>query len=109
MKQSNVTSSGADHGTYASYITGFILSILLTIIPYYIVVYMDLSSGIKTLLIVLLALAQLFVQLVFFLHLNTRSEKGWNFLSFVFTMLVVIILIGGSLWIMYHLRVNMMI
>lgn len=109
MNQSKVTSSGADHGTYASYITGFILSILLTIIPYYIVVYMELSTGIKTISIVLLALAQLFVQLVFFLHLNTRSEKGWNFLSFIFTMLVVIILIGGSLWIMYHLRVNMML
>lgn len=109
MKQSTVTSSGADHGTYASYIIGFVLSILLTIIPYYIVVYLDISSGFKTLAVVLLALAQLFVQLVFFLHLNTRSEKGWNFLSFVFTMLVVIILIGGSLWIMYHLRVNMML
>ncbi|WP_298775020.1 cytochrome o ubiquinol oxidase subunit IV [uncultured Shewanella sp.] len=109
MNQSKVTSSGADHGTYASYITGFILSILLTIIPYYIVVYLDISTGVKTISIVLLALAQLFVQLVFFLHLNTRSEKGWNFLSFIFTMLVVIILIGGSLWIMYHLRVNMML
>ncbi|WP_299011477.1 cytochrome o ubiquinol oxidase subunit IV [uncultured Shewanella sp.] len=109
MNQLKVTSSGADHGTYASYITGFILSILLTIIPYYIVVYTDISAGVKTLSIILLALAQLFVQLVFFLHLNTRSEKGWNFLSFIFTMLVVIILIGGSLWIMYHLRVNMML
>ncbi|MCL1125258.1 cytochrome o ubiquinol oxidase subunit IV [Shewanella surugensis] len=109
MKQSTVTSSGADHGTYASYIIGFVLSILLTIIPYYIVVYLDISTGFKTLSIVILAVAQLLVQLIFFLHLNTRSEKGWNFLSFVFTMLVVLILIGGSLWIMYHLRANMML
>ncbi|WP_298774135.1 cytochrome o ubiquinol oxidase subunit IV [uncultured Shewanella sp.] len=108
MSQSNVTSSGADHGTLKSYIVGFLLSILLTVIPYYLVVEQSLPTVTLVLLVVAFGFVQLLVQLIFFLHLNTKSEKGWNFQSFVFTALIVVILLAGSLWIMYNLRINMM-
>ncbi|WP_299002198.1 cytochrome o ubiquinol oxidase subunit IV [uncultured Shewanella sp.] len=108
MSGSHTTSSGADHGTLKSYIIGFILSILLTVIPYYLVVEQSLPLTTVVMAIVVLGVAQLIVQLVFFLHLNTKSEQGWNFLSFVFTAVIVAILLAGSLWIMYNLRINMM-
>ena len=43
-----------------------------------------------------------------FLHLDTRAEGGWSLISFVFTIVIVGILISGSVWIMYHLNTNLM-
>ena len=109
MNQSlSTSSSGADHGTLKSYTIGFILSIILTVIPYYLVVEHQFAVSTIIAGVVGLGLVQLLVQLVFFLHLNTKSERGWNFQSFVFTALVVVILLAGSLWIMYNLKINMM-
>ena len=51
---------------------------------------------------------QIVVHVVFFLHLDTRSEGGWNLIAFAFTVVVVAIVLGGSLWIMFHLNSNMM-
>ena len=45
---------------------------------------------------------------MFFLHVNTRAEGGWTLLAGVFTAVMIIIVIAGSLWIMYHLHENMM-
>jgi cytochrome o ubiquinol oxidase operon protein cyoD len=55
------------------------------------------------------AVAQVLVQLVLFMHMNTKADEGWNFMSFVFTVAILVLVIGGSLWIMYHLHHNMMI
>ena len=95
------------HGTLKSYIIGFILSILLTVIPYFIVVNHVFTSGIIIAAVVLLAVLQLLVQLVFFLHLNTESKPRWNLTAFVFSALIVAILVAGTMWIMYHLDYNM--
>lgn len=97
----------AGHGTYASYLTGFALSALLTAIAFG-VAMMPLFSRAATIGVVTVAgLAQICVQNFFFMHLNRRSER-WNFISFFFTVLIIAILVGGSLWIMYHLNRNMM-
>jgi cytochrome o ubiquinol oxidase operon protein cyoD len=48
------------------------------------------------------------VHLVCFLHMNTRSSQLWNNAAFAFTVVIVGILVIGSLWIMYHLNMNMM-
>jgi cytochrome o ubiquinol oxidase subunit IV len=45
---------------------------------------------------------------VYFLHLNTSSEGGWNMLALIFTLVLVVIALSGSLWVMYHMNVNMM-
>ena len=44
----------------------------------------------------------------YFLHLDTRAEGGWSLISFVFTIVIVGIMISGSVWIMYHLNTNLM-
>ncbi|SJN12978.1 Cytochrome O ubiquinol oxidase subunit IV [Halomonas citrativorans] len=55
------------------------------------------------------AVLQVLVQLVMFMHLDFKTEDGWNMLSFVFTVLILGLVVGGSLWIMQHLHLNMMI
>jgi cytochrome o ubiquinol oxidase operon protein cyoD len=51
---------------------------------------------------------QVVVHMVYFLHMNSRSEGGWNMLALLFTVLIVGIVMIGSLWVMHHLDVNMM-
>lgn len=99
--------TGAFYGTYSSYLFGFFSSILLTIIAFYLVSTAALPPKALYCVIGGLAFAQLFAQLVCFLHLNTHSKTSWNLLSFVFTAIIVLVLVGGTLWIMYNLYVNM--
>jgi cytochrome o ubiquinol oxidase operon protein cyoD len=99
---------GAGHGTQLSYIIGFILSILLTIIPYTIVVHHLLSSDALVISIVVLGVLQLLVQLIFFLHLSAHPSQRWNVITFAFTLLILVILVAGSLWIMWNMNYNMM-
>ena len=102
-------SAGASHGSMKSYTSGFILSVILTIIPFTLVMMPSLVSTTTAILImVFMGLAQILVQLVFFLHMDTSSEQSWNVTALVFTALIVAILIGGTVWIMYHLKMNMM-
>ena len=54
------------------------------------------------------AAVQVVVHMVYFLHMNTRVEGGWSMLALVFTLVLVIITLAGSIWVMYHLNTNMM-
>lgn len=98
----------SNHGSLKSYIIGFIFSILLTIIPYVLVVNHVLASEPTFIAIVVLAVLQLLVQLIFFLHLSTSPAHRNTLLSFIFTVIILFILVGGTLWIMYNMNVNMM-
>jgi cytochrome o ubiquinol oxidase subunit IV len=95
------------HGTLGSYITGFALSVLFTLAPYYLVVN-NVVTGPTLVLLIGFALLQLLVQLVFFLHLGRESKPRWNAMLLLFAALVVIIVVVGSLWIMNNLNYNMM-
>ena len=102
-----------EQGTLRSYITGFILSIAATLAAY-IVVDIHVNSGHETishpvLLATILALAvlQLIIQMVFFLHLGFGSGERWRMVAFVLTIGLVILVVGGSIWIMGHLNANM--
>jgi cytochrome o ubiquinol oxidase operon protein cyoD len=46
--------------------------------------------------------------MVYFLHMNARSESGWSMMALIFTIVLVAIALTGSLWIMFHLSANMM-
>jgi cytochrome o ubiquinol oxidase operon protein cyoD len=100
--------SGAAHGTLKSYMTGFALSAILTAIPFWIVMgdVFRLPQT-ATLVILIFAFAQIFVHMVYFLHMNTSSEGGWNMLALIFTAVLVVITLSGSLWVMYHMNANM--
>lgn len=105
----HAASVDAPHGTLKGYLTGFALSVVLTIIPFWLVMGDVLGNRIATsILIILFAVVQIAVHMIYFLHLDTRSEGGWNMLALIFTVIVLVITIAGSLWVMYHLNVNMM-
>lgn len=100
---------GAPHGSLRGYLTGFLLSVVLTAIPFWLVMGDVLHNGkLTTLIILLLGAVQILVHMVYFLHMNTRSEGGWNMLALIFTGVLVVIALSGSLWVMYHMDANMM-
>lgn len=98
----------ASHGSVKSYIVGFILSIILTVIPYYLVTHGSMEHDSLVVTVIVIAVAQLLVQVIYFLHLSLRPEDRNNTMSFIFTMIVVLILVIGSIWIMWNLNYNMM-
>ncbi|MFN4168130.1 MAG: cytochrome o ubiquinol oxidase subunit IV [Pannonibacter phragmitetus] len=100
---------GHDHGSYKSYLIGFVLSVILTAIPFAIVMTGGFESRAVTAVIVIgFAVVQILVHMVYFLHMNSRSDEGWTMLSMIFTVIVVVIMLAGSLWVMYNLNTNMM-
>ncbi|MDW9856202.1 cytochrome o ubiquinol oxidase subunit IV [Sinorhizobium meliloti] len=99
----------AGHGTLKSYMTGFVLSVILTAIPFWLVMADVLDSAVLTAAIIMaLGALQIVVHMIFFLHMNTRSEGGWTMMALIFTILLVAIALSGSLWVMHHLNTNMM-
>ena len=97
------------HGSLRGYLTGFVLAAILTIIPFWLVMGHVIASTQVTILIVLgLAVVQILVHMVYFLHLNTHSEHGWNMLALIFTVVLVVIVLGASIWVMYNENANMM-
>lgn len=86
------------------YIVGFALSLVLTLSAYFLVVNQYFSEQKTIILIMLLAITQLFVQLIFFLHLGSEAKPRLKLAIFLFTLLVVLIVVGGSIWVMSHLN-----
>jgi cytochrome o ubiquinol oxidase operon protein cyoD len=97
------------HGSRRGYRIGSILSIVLTAVPFWLVMSGAIRDAQTTAMIIFaLALIQIVVHVLCFLHLDTRSEGGWTLLAFLFTVVITVLTIGGSVWIMYHLNTNMM-
>ncbi|WP_428028904.1 cytochrome o ubiquinol oxidase subunit IV [Ancylobacter sp.] len=101
--------SGEAHGSLRGYLTGFILSVILTAIPFWLVMSGALGSATATAFAIMgFAMVQIVVHMIYFLHMNFRSEGGWSLLALGFTLILVVITLSGSLWVMYHLNTNMM-
>ena len=99
---------GAPHATVKGYLTGFILSVILTAIPFWIVMGNVFDKSSTTAFVVLaFAAVQIVVHMIYFLHMNAKSEHGWTMLALIFTVVVVVITLSGSLWVMYHMNHNM--
>lgn len=96
-------------GSLRGYLTGFVLAVILTVIPFWLVLdHVIANRQLLILVILALAVVQIFVHIVYFLHLDTRSEAGWNMMAFIFTAVLVIIVLGASIWVMYNENANMM-
>jgi cytochrome o ubiquinol oxidase operon protein cyoD len=99
----------APHGSLYDYVVGFVLSVILTAIPFWLVMGKVISD--KTLLsLVLLGIGaiQIVVHMVYFLHMSPKSQGGWNMMALIFTLVLVVITMAGSMWVMFHLHSNMM-
>ena len=101
--------AGVVHFTLRGYVTGFVAALVLTAIPFGLVMGKTFgSSGITAAVILAFAAVQIVVHMVYFLHMSPKSEGGWNLLALLFTVMLVVIALSGSLWVMYHLNHNMM-
>lgn len=95
--------------TLRGYVTGFTAAVILTAIPFWLVMGRTFqSSGVTAAVILGFAAVQIVVHMVYFLHMSSKSEGGWNLLALLFTVMLVVIALSGSLWVMYHLNSNMM-
>jgi cytochrome o ubiquinol oxidase subunit IV len=93
---------------YLSYTTGFVLAVLLTIASFIVAqTHLLWAPGIAVGLVVL-AIAQIGVHLVFFLHIGTGPDNTNNIVALAFGLLIVFLVIGGSTFIMANLNANMM-
>ncbi len=100
---------GVPHVGAKEYLTGFVLSVLLTAIPFWLVMAKVLPTPtITTLVILAFAMVQVVVHMVYFLHMNPKSEGGWNLLALIFTAVLLVIVLIGTLWVMHHMNSNMM-
>ena len=107
MKRATTDSTGAAKESLKSYLTGFFLSLALTIIAFALVMSDSVSRSATLVGIFGAAILQILVHLHYFLHLNTSSSARWNVLALLFTLLIMTLFIGGTLWIMYHLNYRM--
>ncbi len=99
----------AYHATVKGYVIGFLLSVVLTAIPFWLVMGQVLPSKNATALVILaFAAVQMVVHMVYFLHMNSKVEGGWSLLALIFTAALVLIMLSGSIWVMYHMNTNMM-
>jgi cytochrome o ubiquinol oxidase subunit IV len=108
MSPAPIDSIGASRGSLKSYLTGFLLSLILTAIPFALVMRGTLSSPAALAGIFSAGIIQILVHLHYFLHLDTSSAARWNVLAMIFTILIMVLFVGGTLWIMYTLNYRMM-
>lgn len=97
------------HGTRQDYVTGFVLSVILTAVPFIVVMAGGFPSARMTVFLVLAcAIAQIIVHMVYFLHMSPKTEAGWTLVALAFTIIVLVIAVVGTVWVMYHMDRNMM-
>lgn len=97
------------HGSLKVYLTGFVLAVILTVIPFWLVMGKVFNNTyLMALILLALGAVQIVVHMVYFLDMNTKAEGGWSILALIFTTILVVIMLSGSLWVMYHLNHNMM-
>lgn len=108
MSETHAHDGVADHGTLKSLATGFLLSVVLTVLPFALVMSGTASRALVIPIIVAAALVQILVHLHYFLHLDFSRRESRNVAALVFTVLIVAILVGGSVWIMMNIH-HMMI
>ena len=93
------------HVSLRGYLTGFGLSVILTAIPFWLVMSGVIHDHLITaLLIMAFAAVQIVVHIIYFLHMGPKVEGGWSMMALLFTLIVLAIALSGSIWVMYHLN-----
>lgn len=96
------------HSTTESYIKGFILSFILTSTSFLLVAMKWITGYWLVMSIATLGLIQAIVQLIFFMKAGKEEKPRWKTLTLFFMILVLLIIVLGSLWIMYDLDQRVM-
>lgn len=96
------------HGSVKSYVTGFLLSVILTAIPFWMVMTETFDKGPTYIAIIALAIVQIFVHMKYFLHLNFSEEGKLDTYSIMFAAVIIVMVVGLSVWIIYASNAMMM-
>jgi len=104
------TETGADAhaGGLKSYLIGFAMAVILTVIPFAMVMSGAFSKGVTVTVISVMAAVQMLVHMVYFLHMDRSPEQRSNVQVGLFSLLIIGIVIVGSLWVLHNMNVNMM-
>jgi cytochrome o ubiquinol oxidase subunit IV len=104
----SVVSEHAEHGlSLGKYIVGFVVSIGLTLTAYALATHQSYSKDLVIGVLAGLAVVQFVVQMVFFLHVGAERKPRWKLAVMALMLMVVLILVGGSIWIMNNLNYRM--
>ena len=94
---------------YRGYFKGFLFSVILTVIPFWAVMSGQIEDVVVTIAIIVgLGAVQVLVHVFYFLHVTVQAEDGWQAMSIIFTVILLVIILAGSIWVMVHLHENMM-
>lgn len=93
---------GGHSGSLKSYVIGFVLSIVLTIIPLVVVMNDMFSKQVNTLIILVMAILQFAVQLLFFMHIRDEEKPRFNLIALIFGLVIMLTIVAGSIWIMTY-------
>lgn len=100
---------GHAHGSLRDYLIGFVLSVILTAVPFWLVMSDALDNKQLTAFVIMaFAMVQIVVHIVYFLHMTSSAEEGWSLMALIFTLIIIVIALAGSLWVMHHLNTNTM-
>ncbi|WP_219837258.1 cytochrome o ubiquinol oxidase subunit IV [Paenibacillus sp. R14(2021)] len=94
--------SEESHGSIRSYTIGFLCSLVLTVISVAIAVGGWLEGSAKAIVLMAAGVLQLAVQLFFFMHLREEKKPRYNLISLILGLVILVIIVGGSLWIMLY-------
>ncbi len=109
MMNDSLSNQNTVHGSFRSYALGFIFSLVLTFLAYFIVVKDLVCEQYLTASLITLGVIQAAIQVKFFLHVEKEPKPRWNLQAFLFMTMVVVLLVGGTLWIMDNLKYNVML
>ncbi len=99
---------GLGHLSAKKYLVGFALAVLLTIVSFGLALIHGISRSTVLAGLFVAAILQMLVHLHFFLHLDRSSRQRWNLITFAFSLLLIFIFVGGSIWVMVTLNARMM-
>lgn len=100
---------GGSEATLGSYTIGFILAVILTVIPFSVVGFGLLPRTGALITVAVTAVIQILVHLYFFLHLDVSKEHRANTMTGAFTALIMAVLVGGTIWLFYSLHYRTMV
>lgn len=89
------------------YIKGFLWAVVLTVVPFTVVIYNSFSLTTVYLVVALCAVIQIIVHFRYFLHIDLSKQKREDLHLILFSMLLLIIMVGGTLWVLSDLSHRM--
>ncbi len=108
MSDLNKEAAEVSHSNSKSYILGFVLALVFTLISFAFVMMEQIPRKVAFIGLSIAALLQMLVHVRYFLHIDNSPKQRWNVIFLAFTAVLVFIFVGGTIWVMFTLNSRMM-